>query len=98
MSDCPKCGCNDVEVKRTTRVFGAITEVMECSHCGNQFRRLKPKEEEEAKPQPEGIIHQKPCCPKCGHAKVPMYSSRKDGTRYRKCRSCGHRFKTFEVY
>lgn len=49
--------------------------------------------------QPEDVVirYQRPKCPKCGSAKVPVYDSSHLPIRYHKCSRCGLNFKSIEA-
>jgi uncharacterized Zn finger protein len=89
MSDCPKCGCTDLELVSRHRLFGSEVEVKRCRHCGTLHR-----ERVEAKAGETGVIFIPLACPHCGSERVRVYCTKREGTRYHRCQDCGGRFKS----
>ena len=94
MSDCPRCGCNRYKRIDTKRVFGAVCDVLECDHCGKIYRvKVEAQDPEE---EDVGIIETAVRCPRCNSENVPTYST-KGPVKYRKCKQCGHTFKSIKA-
>lgn len=90
--DCPRCGCNGTEAIAVVSVWGTAQEKRRCGHCGHEFT---------TRPEPHGG---KVCvpfhvlrCPFCRSKRPPVTSTRPDGIRCHRCRSCGRSFTSREV-
>ncbi len=68
--------------------------------CEAADRRRRERDAKRAKAaESDGVIEVPARCPRCGSRRVPAYSKRltqDPPIRYRRCRSCGHGFKSVE--
>lgn len=88
--DCPKCGCNQVELVRAGELAGRPWAMYACGHCADTFRI--------GAPPPEGrtVVYNPVRCPACNSKDCPVHTTRRR-TRYHKCRDCGASFKSQEA-
>lgn len=107
MSECPDCGCADVEVLGENSWWGAPQERVQCRYCGREWQRAvaeeaRPDQDADAPRSPAenesdvaGVIFHVIKCPRCGSDATKVTSTQRP-VRYHKCLSCEKPFKSVE--
>lgn len=103
---CPHCGCQDTEIDRRRRRWGAASTRYRCRNCGTTWHptRWTAESAEPATAEPNGngevsaggaVIYRPVRCPECGSTDTKVTSTRRP-VRHHKCRACGAAFKSVE--
>lgn len=93
MIECPKCGCNGVDLVGAGERGGRPWARYACGFCSAQFyvgARFGSPE--------EGVIEQPVKCPRCKSTRNRVTGTKTQGSytrRQRNCDNCGHTFASY---
>lgn len=98
VGDCPRCGCNDVEILERITRWGDSFARAQCGHCGKQFsgKLAPPRRAEDDEPTVYYRPAVKPRCPDCGGGAHVVSKAKDSRIRRHKCQQCGLAFKSIE--